>query len=92
MNVYDCARTHNPMDLPSATHPYYAKVAGLIQRVLPSQPDVHTLEKQQDQCYGVVTGLYIAGLVSRDQWEALAVEIARLANERLAYLTKGVAA
>jgi hypothetical protein len=89
-NVSTIARAADPESLPVAPNPYYAKAAGIIQRVLPVQPNFESLRDEQHECCGVCAGFYIAGLISLEQWQALAREIAAVANRRLAEL-QGVA-
>ena len=85
-NVATIARAADPENMPVAVNPYFARAAGIIQRVLPVQPNFESLRDEQHECCGVCAGFYIAGLISLEQWQALAREIAAISNRRLAEL------
>ena len=90
-SVAQVARSTDPLKPVDAFNEFYARVCGVIQRVIPTQGSEDELRDQQHECYGVIAATLMHGLISLEQHNALGIELARLSNKRLAEL-RGVVA
>lgn len=86
------ARATDAGKLLPAGNPFYARVAELMYRVIPSQPNESELRDQQHEVYGAIAITLMHGLISLEQHNALGQELARMTNVRLAQLRNGEAA